>query len=60
MATMSWAIAIPAAPIIMRGRRPTLSDAHIPNGVLPAFTTLVAIVIRNGFLMPEFVKNVVP
>lgn len=60
IATISWAMAIPAAPIIMSGRRPTLSDAHMPIGVVPVLTTFVAIVMRKGLLIPALVKKVVP
>jgi hypothetical protein len=59
-ATTSWLIAIPTAPYRVRERRPIRSVAIIPTTVMPVLTTLVAMVMRNGFEIPELVKKDVP
>jgi hypothetical protein len=60
IAMINWVILIPVAPLRRRARRPRYSTRKMPGTVEPTLTMLVANVIRNSLLIPEFLKKVVP
>ena len=53
-------IVIPMAPSNNNLLLPNLSTPHIPGKVINTLTMFVAMVIKNGFRIPEFLKNAVP
>jgi hypothetical protein len=53
-------MAIPAAPMRRRGRRPYLSTARIPGTVMTTLTTFVMIVMVKACPIPALRKYWVP
>ena len=60
MATKNSQIHMPAAPTKSSLLRPNLSTPHMPGRVMNVLMMLMAMVIKNGFEIPEFSKNTVP
>jgi hypothetical protein len=60
MATKYSQTHMPRAPTNSNLLRPNLSTPHMPGRVMNTLMTLVAMVIKKGLEIPEFLKNTVP